>query len=218
MNFTEIINKRYATKDYLDGNEIKKEDLTEMLEASRLAPTALGAEQNRVIVYTSSESRKAVSKYFLGGNVGKVENASALVVFLGQKKEYLLANNAENLIANMDFFDFSKPEMKPMLEGTIGWYNSDASRQETLDLIGAGNKSSYFTIKATELGYNTTVMTGIDFDGYEKFLLDNNEIKKGERVVLAVVVGKEDPNSELNKIISAKKNRMKFEKFATFKK
>lgn len=216
MNFTEIIKKRFATKNYIDGEKISDADLKEILDASLLAPTALGAEQNRTIVYQEKSARENVSKFFLGTNVQKVETASALVVFVGQKKDYLLRNDAEKLKENMHFFDFSKPELKPILDGTVAWYNNPKSRNESLDLIGAGNKSSYLTLRATELGYDTTIMTGIDFDEYEKYLRDLNQLSEDERVVLAVVIGKADPDSEMNKIISSKKSRMKYEDFVTF--
>jgi nitroreductase len=216
MKFTEIINKRFTTKDYVANTEIKSEDMKEILEASLLAPTALGAEQNRVLVFQTKEARENIVKYFAGTNGAKVENAGALILFIGQTKDHLLKDDAAVLKENMHFFDFTKPDFKPILDGTVGWYNYPASRHETLDLIGAGNKSSYLTLKATELGYNSTIMTGIHFNDFEKHLKEQNELAEGERIVLAVALGKADENSTMNKIISSKKNRMKFEDYVKF--
>lgn len=54
MEFTEVIKNRYSCKSF-DGRQITKEQLEEILEAGRVAPTAKNLQEQHVYVVRSEE-------------------------------------------------------------------------------------------------------------------------------------------------------------------
>lgn len=54
MEFTDVIKERYSCKKF-DGRPVAEEQLVEILEAGRLAPTAKNGQEQRVYVVCSAE-------------------------------------------------------------------------------------------------------------------------------------------------------------------
>jgi nitroreductase len=214
MNFTELARKRHTTKVYKNTQEMPQDILDQLLEATSLAPTALGAEQARVIVARTKEAKEIVAPGFMGFNATKVLTSNATFIFVGQTKKYLIDDEAKHLKENISFFDLNSEMGKNTLSGTVGWYNNDASRSEFLDIIAAGNKSSYLTLKATELNLASTIMTGLNYDTMENILRDHNLLAEGERAILGVTVGTEDETNEINQNVKNHKLRKPTDQFA----
>lgn len=61
MEFTKLIRERYACKKY-DGRQIREEQLQQILEAGRLAPTAKNLQEQRVYVVQSEEGLSKIDK------------------------------------------------------------------------------------------------------------------------------------------------------------
>ncbi len=55
MEFTEVIKNRYSCKKYAE-RQISDEQLTEILEAGRLAPTAKNLQEQHIYVARSAEA------------------------------------------------------------------------------------------------------------------------------------------------------------------
>ena len=55
MEFTKVVNERYACKKF-DGRAVPKEALLEILEAGRMAPTAKNLQEQRIYVLESAEA------------------------------------------------------------------------------------------------------------------------------------------------------------------
>ena len=55
MEFTRVVNERYACKKF-DGRAVPKEALLEILEAGRMAPTAKNLQEQRIYVLESAEA------------------------------------------------------------------------------------------------------------------------------------------------------------------
>jgi len=98
-NIIESLEWRYATKKFDTAKKVSEEDLNEILEASRLAPSAFGLQPWKFIVVTDPVLRKK-----LHGHSGQpqVTDASHLIVLavrtdLNEKyiKEYLKHISAE---------------------------------------------------------------------------------------------------------------------------
>lgn len=54
LNFLELAKKRYSCKKF-DGNKVERTQLTAILEAGRLAPTAKNFQEQRIYVVESAE-------------------------------------------------------------------------------------------------------------------------------------------------------------------
>ena len=61
MEFNEVIKDRYSCKKF-DGRPVDKEQLDEILEAGRLAPTAKNLQEQRVYVIQSEEGLAKIDK------------------------------------------------------------------------------------------------------------------------------------------------------------
>lgn len=61
MNFKEVIKNRYACKKF-DSKPITEEQLLEILEARRLAPTAKNYQEQRIYVVKSEEGLAKIDK------------------------------------------------------------------------------------------------------------------------------------------------------------
>lgn len=60
MSLLENLNWRYATKKYDSTKKVDQEDVDEIVEAARLAPTSSGLQQFRVIVITNQELKDKI--------------------------------------------------------------------------------------------------------------------------------------------------------------
>ena len=62
MEFKEVIQQRYSCKKY-DGRQISKEQLNEILEAGRVAPTAKNLQEQHIYVIQSVEKLAVVDRH-----------------------------------------------------------------------------------------------------------------------------------------------------------
>lgn len=81
----EKLNWRYATKKFDPNKKISEEDLNEMLDAARLAPSSFGFEPWKFIVIKDKELREKLRG--AGMNQSQITDASAFVV-LAAKKDF----------------------------------------------------------------------------------------------------------------------------------
>lgn len=63
MEFTELIKRRYSCKKYDSARQISQEQLTEILEAGRMAPTAKNLQEQHIYVVQSPEKLAIVDKH-----------------------------------------------------------------------------------------------------------------------------------------------------------
>ena len=61
MEFSEVIKNRYSCKKF-DSRQIEKEQLDQILEAGRLAPTAKNLQEQRIYVVQSPEGLEKIDK------------------------------------------------------------------------------------------------------------------------------------------------------------
>lgn len=63
MEFTEVITSRYSCKKYDSAKQISEEQLTAILEAGRVAPTAKNLQEQHVYVAQSVEALAAIDEH-----------------------------------------------------------------------------------------------------------------------------------------------------------
>lgn len=61
MEFSEVVKNRYSCRKF-STKEVPKEKLNNILEAGRLAPTAMNSQEQRIYVITSEEKLKMFDK------------------------------------------------------------------------------------------------------------------------------------------------------------
>ncbi len=63
MDFFEVVNKRYSVRSF-DSRPVEKEKLLKVLEAGRLAPSAVNYQPRRFVVITDPELKEAISEAY----------------------------------------------------------------------------------------------------------------------------------------------------------
>ncbi|KAJ3615822.1 hypothetical protein Zmor_012268 [Zophobas morio] len=214
-NLTDLMNERFAAKAFLNEGPINDDDLKLILEASNLAPTAFGIDQCRVLVYRTKKGKDQFNPYLKMGNEERVSSSSAFIIYIGQTKEALFANDEEVLKRNTPYFDFTNEKLKILHDALVASYEHPEGRAEFYDIIAVSNKSSYMTLKAKELGYDSVIMTGLDQVGMTEYLKSKNLLIEGERVILGCALGHADMENYKNVRQSSTKNRVPYDVFAT---
>jgi len=99
METMEAIRKRKSLKNCLSGREIEREELEQVLEAARLAPSARNRQPWRFVVVQGKENvERVANKAFVGFAQGNlvVKEANVLI--------FVFANHEENLMPDGAFF------------------------------------------------------------------------------------------------------------------
>jgi nitroreductase len=79
----DYLNWRYATKKFDPTKKVSKEDLAELLEALRLAPSSYGLQPWRFVVVQDENLRKEIRKH--AWNQPQITEASSLIVLCSLK-------------------------------------------------------------------------------------------------------------------------------------
>ena len=89
MNVFEAVNKRRDVRSFLN-KPIPEEDLVKVLEAARLAPSAMNRQEWRFIIVKNIETRKRLAKATIGQ--GFIEVAPVIIVACGIDHGHLMPN------------------------------------------------------------------------------------------------------------------------------
>jgi len=99
METMEAIRKRKSLKNCLSGREIEREKLEQVLDAARLAPSAMNKQPWRFVVVQGKENVERVANKAFGG-FGR----GNLVVKAANVLIFAFANHEENLMPDGAFF------------------------------------------------------------------------------------------------------------------
>ncbi len=91
MEFTRLISERYSCKSF-DGQKVNRDQLMEILQAGRLAPTAKNLQEQRIYVIESEENIKKVDeatrcRYGAGTVLVVAFNKEDVYTYPGGKKD-----------------------------------------------------------------------------------------------------------------------------------
>lgn len=91
MEFSKVIRERYSCKKF-DGRQVKPEQLQEILEAGRLAPTAKNLQEQKIYVIQSEEGLAKVDhvtpcRYGAGTVVLVAFDKENVFVYPGEKRD-----------------------------------------------------------------------------------------------------------------------------------
>lgn len=181
MNLIETLNWRYATKRMLD-KKIPQEQISEILEAIRLAPSAYGLQPFNVIVTENKELIQKIHDESCPQIV--VLQCSHLLIFKTMKTfsedyvELFLAQMKEARKVDDEYIDGYRNKIRKVME------KPDVNKFEWAALqtyIALG----YATIAAANLKIDATPIEGFSPKALDK-LLDLNTKEEGTTVMLAL--------------------------------
>lgn len=181
MNLIEALNWRYATKR-MTGEKIPQEQINEILEAVRLAPTAYGLQPYNVII-TENETL-----------LQKIYEESCPQLIIPQCSHLLIFKTMKTL--SEDYVELYLTEMKKAREVDDAYIDGYRQRINKLlensevDKFGWAALQTYIamayaTVAAANLKIDATPIEGFDPKALDK-LLDLNTKEEGTTVMLAL--------------------------------
>lgn len=162
------LNWRYATKQYDATKKLTQEQVAQLQEAIRLAPTSYGLQPFKVLVIENPEVRTKLREQSWGQP--QITDASHLFVFVAQntmEPEHIdkyVSFTAETRGMNVEdlkgYGDFMK--------GAVG--NMTAEQQAIWNAKQAYIALGILMAQAAEMGVDSTPMEGFSKEGYNEIL------------------------------------------------
>lgn len=208
MNLIQQLNWRYSTKRFQE-KEIPVNDLHDILEAFRLAPSAFGLQPGRIFLIENPKIREELSHATLDGNKSRVLWAPVLLVLAGNTRlneadiDEFMENTATTTHTSID-------ELKGRGD-FLKWYFGSFSPEQKLAyatnsvMLGLGFLLSAAAMKGVDAG----PMAIIDTQKYDEILWLKD---LGLQSIFSVALGYRD---ESDMFASIPKVRLPFEKVVT---
>ncbi len=186
-SFRDLANKRRAVNFFDPDVSISDDELREIYEIAKLAPSSFNLQPWKVFVVRDPEKRKILKG--LAMNQPKVVEASAILVFVGRGNAYktdidkILKDRIEKGYMTSEILDKVKEAAIRLYEG----------REVAFASRNVGLFAMMFMLSALSLGWDSHPMDGFDVEGVKKFLnLDESEFP-----VMMVALGRKRRDVEL---------------------
>lgn len=200
----DIMNKRRATRSYIDGKKIPNEDLALIFEATNTSPSSLGLENWRVINIRSEELKEKVSEFFFGNNKISAKRCSDIVFYITSKEKNFTFDN-ENLREviernhkkiNKESNDYEEKVKKAIdeLGSNVGKKNQcNPASGNVNSLEEWSSRQAYIAImsmmlSAESLDINSTPTEGYSFE-LNNFFREKEMMSKYEKISVAAFLG-----------------------------
>lgn len=184
----DLINERKSANNFIQGQDITKQELDEIFQLLALAPSCFNLQHTRYLVVMDEKLKelfkeKACPQY-------KVHTASAAILVLGDKNAY---KDAEKLYEPMKMLGMMDEMSYSATIDTI--YNLYESRGESFmrdeAIRNASLSAMMFMLIAKDKGWDTCPMIGFNTEVTKNLF----KIPENLEPVLLITIGKEDPNN-----------------------
>lgn len=188
MSFLSNLNWRYATKKFDTSRRVPADQVAQILESIRMAPTSFGMQPFHVYVVTNQEVKNAIQA--VAWNQPQIGTASELLVFTARTD---LAENKEEFFS---LLSGGSAEVRAMLKGyedmVAGFV---ASKADPADALAWSAKQAYIAqgfalAAAAELQIDSCAMEGFDPTAVGEIL----SLPATERAVVMLPIGYRAPD------------------------
>lgn len=175
---------RSSVRKYDPDFKIPREELKEMIEQAKTAPSSSNVQSWRFLIVDDKEQQKQLREVAFGQE--QVETASAVYVVVGDLN---MAENIEKIYeANVEQGYMPREVADATIANTKGMYaNFDKETLLNIAHFDAGLITMQLLLLAKERGYGSGPMAGFD----KAKLAELFNLKENEFPLLLVVVGKE---------------------------
>lgn len=206
MNLSSLVRSRYATKAFNANKQISPEQLAQLEDLLRFAPSSTNSQPWHFVLAQSPSGKAQVAAAAHGSyasNASKINNASLCVVFCAKtaiSDEYLAAVLTQE---EQDGRFVPNPEFKQSVDAGRKMY-ADLHRQELNDAQHWMEKQVYLNMGFFLLGTAALGLDAVPIEGIDRAVL-NRELQlthKGFTAVALVAVGyraENDFNAKLPK-------------------
>lgn len=186
--FQQLIKDRRSATNFLEDQSITKEELNEIFELVKLAPSAFNLQHTKYITIIDPEMKEKVKTAAYGQY--KVSSASAVMIVLGDKKAF---QHAAEIYEGLTMLGIvNKQEYDHMVEDTTSFYEVKGEEFQRDEAIrNASLSAMMFMLAAKDKGWDTCPMIGFDQEEVKRLL----EIDDQHEVALMITIGKEKVES-----------------------
>lgn len=191
-NFTDILLNRHSVRHFDPAVKISRDELAQMIDEARTAPSACNLQPWRFLVIDSEEGKEKLRTFFMRFNTPQLETASAIVMIFGDTEAYKSYRDLWNKAC--DDGQITPEKRDEVLKTFLPLYEN-ASRE--MLLFDAKTNSALaamqFMLIARAHGYETNAIQGYN-SGVAAETLGLNP----ERYVpcMAIAIGKPDPEKQ----------------------
>ncbi|OPA80837.1 nitroreductase family protein [Paenibacillus selenitireducens] len=161
-DFTEIITGRRSIRQYDPTVKISREEMTEILTETTLAPSSVNMQPWRFLVIESEEG-KATLAPLARFNQQQVETSAAVIAVFGDLKNF---EYGEQIYSEAVELGYMPQEVKEkQMAALTGYFNQiDPRDMKDVVLIDAALASMQLMLVAREHGYDTNPIGGFEKD------------------------------------------------------
>lgn len=186
--FVKLVNERRSASNFLENNPITKQELDEIFQLVKMAPSASNLQHANYLVVIEPELKAKVKQAAMGQH--KVGTASAVIVVLGDKLAYKDAGRVYEGLLNLGIYNQQEYDHAVRLVTTTYESNGgDYQRDEAIR--NASLSAMLFLLAAKSKGWDTCPMIGFN----PTLLREVLSIKEQYEPVLMITIGKEKISS-----------------------
>jgi len=177
MNTFDAIEARRSVKKFDPEHKITEAEITQLMDATILSPTAFNIQNWRFVVVTD----QAVKDQFkaIGWNQAQFSDCSALILVCGDQQAY--EKDTQRYWASAD------EKTREVIVGMIqGYYGADQGLRRDENLKSGGMAAMTIMLAAQAMGYDSCPMSGFDFGKAEEIV----NLPAHHDIIMSVAVGK----------------------------
>lgn len=188
MDLKEVFEKRRSVNFFDRQAEISFEEIERIYQLAKLAPSSFNLQPWKLIIVRTSEGKKRLREVAL--NQAKVEEASVILVFLGDKEAY---KDLDKVFADMVKKGYRQEGEKKIYQEVVNSLYGNPFAERGFALRNTGLFAMSFMLSARYYGYDTHPMDGFDQEGVKKVL----DIPPRYEVVMLLALGRRDESKPL---------------------
>jgi putative NAD(P)H nitroreductase len=203
-----VIEERRSANNFIKGMKIKRDELIEMFELLRLAPSCFNIQHTHYLVVDDEERKELLREAAF--RQYKVHTASAAILVLGDKEAYKGSDKIYSGMASLGILP--EEEYKQMINSINELYEGrglDFQRDEAIR--NASLSAMMFMLIAKDKGWDTCPMIGFEPDKMREVF----HIPERFEPVLLITIGKEETKNR--RLRGYRKNVNEFVSFDSFK-
>ncbi|MNP00767.1 putative NAD(P)H nitroreductase MhqN [compost metagenome] len=188
-DFTSLIKSRRSANKFMTGVEITDQDLDQIFQLVKFAPSAFNLQHAHYMVIRDPELKQKV--YEAASKQYKILTSSAVIVVLGRMDAYQDVGKINEGLLNLGVIN--KQEFDREVESVVSFYETGGDVFKRDEAIrNASLSAMQLMLIAKDQGWDTCPMIGFDPEALREAL----SIPESAIPAMLISIGKEDTSSQ----------------------
>ncbi|MNW39071.1 putative NAD(P)H nitroreductase MhqN [compost metagenome] len=188
-DFTSLIKSRRSANKFMTGVEITDQDLDQIFQLVKFAPSAFNLQHAHYMVIRDPELKQKV--YEAANKQYKILTSSAVIVVLGRMDAYKDVDKINEGLLNLGVIN--KQEFDREVESVVSFYETGGDVFKRDEAIrNASLSAMQLMLIAKDQGWDTCPMIGFDPEALREAL----SIPESAIPAMLISIGKEDTSSQ----------------------